>query len=80
MVDDIRRLLPGFRQLIPPSVNLLIRGDRAQNIRETFHDIQSTMVVTLALVIMVIFDFLRKLSATMIPAMVLPFPSWALSR
>ena len=73
VVDDIRRLLPYFRQLIPPSVNLIIRGDRAQNIRETFHDIQFTMMATLALVIMVIFIFLRNLSATMIPAMALPF-------
>ena len=73
VVDDIRRLLPYFQQLIPPSVNLIIRGDRARNIRETFHDIQFTMMATLSLVILVIFLFLRKLSATMIPAMALPF-------
>jgi HAE1 family hydrophobic/amphiphilic exporter-1 len=73
VVNDIRRLLPYFRQLIPPSVNLIIRGDRAQNIRAAFHDIQFTMAATLSLVIMVIFLFLRKISATMIPAMALPF-------
>ena len=73
VVDDIRRLMPFFRQLVPPSVQLIIRGDRAQNIREAFHDIQFTMIATLSLVILVIFLFLRKLSATMIPAMALPF-------
>jgi HAE1 family hydrophobic/amphiphilic exporter-1 len=73
VIDDIRRLLPSFQKLMPPSVQLVVRGDRAQNIRETFHDIQFTMAATLGLVILVIFLFLRKLSATMIPAMALPF-------
>jgi len=73
IIDDIRRLTPYFQKLIPPSVHLIIRGDRGQNIRETFHDIQFTMVATLSLVILVIFLFLRKLSATLIPAMALPF-------
>ena len=54
-------------------VHLGIRGDRSKNIREAFQDIQFTMAATLALVIMVIFLFLRNFSATMIPAMALPF-------
>ena len=54
-------------------MHLGIRGDRSKNIREAFHDMQFTMVVTLALVIMVIFLFLRNVSATLIPAMALPF-------
>ena len=58
---------------MPPSVHLGIRGDRSKNIREAFQDIQFTMAVTLALVIMVIFLFLRNVSATLIPAMALPF-------
>ena len=58
---------------MPPSVHLGIRGDRSKNIREAFQDIQFTMAATLALVIMVIFLFLRNFSATMIPAMALPF-------
>ena len=73
VVDDIRRLLPQFEKLIPASVHIIVRGDRAKNIRETFQDIQRTMAATLTLVILVIFLFLRKLSATMIPAMALPF-------
>ena len=73
VVDRIKSLLPVFQALIPPTVHLTIRGDRSKNIREAFSDIQTTMAVTLALVIMVIFLFLRNFSATMIPAMALPF-------
>jgi HAE1 family hydrophobic/amphiphilic exporter-1 len=73
VIDTIRRLLPTFQTQMPPSVHLGIRGDRSKNIREAFDDIQTTMAATLALVIMVIFLFLRNFSATMIPAMALPF-------
>ncbi|HMD77578.1 MAG TPA: efflux RND transporter permease subunit [Terracidiphilus sp.] len=73
VIDNIKRLLPFFQAQMPPSVHLGIRGDRSKNIREAFHDIQFTMAATLALVIMVIFLFLRNFSATMIPAMALPF-------
>ena len=73
VTDNIKRLLPTFQASLPPSVHLGIRGDRSKNIREAFNDIQFTMAVTLALVIMVIFLFLRNVSATMIPAMALPF-------
>ncbi len=73
VTDAVKRLLPYFQAQIPPSVHLGIRGDRSKNIREAFHDIQFTMLATLALVILVIFLFLRNLSATMIPAMALPF-------
>jgi hydrophobic/amphiphilic exporter-1 (mainly G- bacteria), HAE1 family len=72
-VAQIRSLLPTFERLIPPSVHLIVRGDRAKNIQETFKDIQMTMIATLSLVILVIFLFLRNISATMIPAMALPF-------
>ncbi len=73
VIDRIRALLPFFNQQIPPSAKLIIRGDRGKNIREAFQDIQFTMVATLGLVIMVIFLFLRNISATLIPAMALPF-------
>jgi len=73
VIDNIRALLPSFRSMMPPTVHLGIRGDRSKNIREAFNDIQFTMAVTLGLVIMVIFLFLRNVSATMIPAMALPF-------
>ena len=73
VTDEIRRLLPFFKSQIPPAVNMMIRSDRSKNIREAFNDIQMTMGVTLALVVLVIFLFLRNASATLIPAMALPF-------
>jgi len=71
-IDDIRKLIPQFSAQLPPSVQLFIRGDRAKTIREGFTDIQITMGLTLALVIVVIYLFLRNGSATMIPSMALP--------
>jgi len=73
VTDEIRRLLPFFQSQIPPAVHLRVRFDRSVNIREAFNDIQKTMGITLALVVMVIFLFLRNASATLIPAMALPF-------
>src|SRR5215471_3155859 len=73
VTDNIKNLLNFFQSQLPPSVHLGIRGDRSKNIREAFTDIQFTMAATLGLVILVIFLFLRNGSATMIPAMALPF-------
>jgi len=73
VTDAIKKLIPQFQAQLPPAVHLSIRGDRSLNIREAFHDMQTTMLVTLSLVIMVIFLFLRNGSATLIPAMALPF-------
>ncbi|HYM22816.1 MAG TPA: efflux RND transporter permease subunit, partial [Vicinamibacterales bacterium] len=73
VTDSIRKLLPSFRTELPPSAHLTIRGDRSKNIREAFGDIQVTMLVTLALVVAVIFLFLHNGSATIIPALALPF-------
>jgi HAE1 family hydrophobic/amphiphilic exporter-1 len=73
ITDDIKRVIPTLQAHLPPSVTLKIRGDRSNNIRQAFHDIQFTMAVTLGLVIAVIFLFLRNASATLIPSMALPF-------
>ena len=73
VTNSIRDLLPYFKTQLPPAVNLMVRMDRSKNIRQAFHDVQFTMIVTLALVIMVIYLFLRNASATFIPAMALPF-------
>jgi HAE1 family hydrophobic/amphiphilic exporter-1 len=73
VTDAIRSLLPDFQSMLPPSVKLQIRGDRSRNIREAFSDIQVTMLITLALVVFVIFLFLHNASATIIPALALPF-------
>jgi hydrophobic/amphiphilic exporter-1 (mainly G- bacteria), HAE1 family len=71
--DAIKKLLPELQAQLPPAVQLTIRGDRSQTIRESFHDVQVTLSIALALVITVIFLFLRKGSATLIPATALPF-------
>jgi HAE1 family hydrophobic/amphiphilic exporter-1 len=71
--DDIKRVLPQLQSHLPPSITLKVRGDRSNNIRQAFQDIQFTMAITLGLVIAVIFLFLRNASATLIPSMALPF-------
>ncbi len=73
VADSINRLLPVFNSQLPPSVQLSVRGDRSKTIRAAFEDVQYTMLLTLVLVILVIFVFLRKASATLIPALALPF-------
>jgi HAE1 family hydrophobic/amphiphilic exporter-1 len=71
--DAIYQVLPQIRKQIPPSINLAIRGDRSQTIRQSFNDVRLTMAVTIALVVMVIALFLRNASATVIPSLALPF-------
>ena len=72
VVDSIKELLPSFREQMPPSVNLDILYDRSQAVRESVNDVKFTLVLTVALVIMVIFLFLRNVSATAIPSLALP--------
>jgi len=72
VVDAIREKLPVYRQQIPPSVNLLILYDRSVSIRDSVRDVKFTLLLTIALVILVIFLFLRNLSATIIPSLAVP--------
>src|SRR5439155_13419794 len=72
VVDAYRRLLPTFRQQLPASVSLDILYVRSQSIRESVHDVQFTLMLTIALVVMVIFLFLRNVSATLIPSLAVP--------
>ncbi len=72
VVDKIKRLLPEFRAQIPSSVDLNILFDRSVSIRESVSDVKFTMFLTICLVIMVIFIFLRNISATVIPSLALP--------
>lgn len=73
VADAIKKLMPMFRQQIPPSITMDVLYDRSQSVRDSFNDVQFTMVLSLALVIMVIFIFLRNLRATAIPSLALPF-------
>lgn len=72
VVDSIRNLLPIFRQQIPPSVYLETLYDRSASIRDSVNDVKFTLFLALILVILVIFLFLRNISATAIPSLALP--------
>jgi HAE1 family hydrophobic/amphiphilic exporter-1 len=72
VVDGIRQLLPQFRSQIPASVKLTILYDRSISIRESIADVKFTLLLTICLVVMVIFLFLRNISATAIPSFAVP--------
>jgi HAE1 family hydrophobic/amphiphilic exporter-1 len=73
VTDNIKKLLPTFKGELPPSVDMSILYDRSDTIRESYNDVEFTMLLTLGLVITVIFVFLRNVSATVIPSLALPF-------
>ncbi|MDB6016648.1 MAG: acriflavin resistance protein [Pedosphaera sp.] len=70
--DAIKALIPKFETYLPPSVHLRILYDRAESIRSSVKDVKYTILIALVLVILVIFLFLRNLSATIIPSLALP--------
>jgi len=72
VVDDVLKLLPAFQREIPPTVHLRVAFDASESIRKSIHDVQFTLILTIGLVIMVIFLFLRNISATLIPGAVVP--------
>ena len=72
VVDSINQLMPSFRAVMPPSVNVDTLYDRSVSIRSSVDDVKFTLFLALVLVILVIFLFLRNLSATAIPSMALP--------
>jgi HAE1 family hydrophobic/amphiphilic exporter-1 len=69
----VRTVMASLKQLLPASVDLQLRSDRSESIRASLADVQFTLFLTLALVVLVIFLFLRNLSATIIPSLALPF-------
>ena len=72
VTDDIKKVLPQFQASLPPSVQLDIVFDRSQMIRSSIEDVQTTLLIAGALVVGVIFVFLRRVSATIIPSLALP--------
>ncbi|AWK87202.1 efflux RND transporter permease subunit [Azospirillum thermophilum] len=72
VVDRVRALMPTFQAQLPPAASIRIVNDRSVPIREAVEDVQFTLGLTIALVVMVIFLFLRRLSATIIPALAVP--------
>src|SRR6266404_4033377 len=72
IVDSINALLPQLRSQLPPAVNLDVFYDRSQTIRESVNDVKFTLLLSMGLVVLVIFLFLRNVSATVIPSLALP--------
>jgi len=72
VVDRIKRLLPQLRSSLPPSVKVSVLTDRTTTIRASVRDVQFELVLAVALVVMVIFLFLRNLGATAIPSIAVP--------
>ena len=72
VVDSIRALMPELQRQLPPSVGLDIFYDRSESIRESVAVVKFTLVLTVFLVVLVIFIFLRNLPATIIPSLALP--------
>ncbi|TMQ15417.1 MAG: efflux RND transporter permease subunit, partial [Candidatus Rokuibacteriota bacterium] len=72
VVDAVKTLLPTLREQLPASVSLDTRFDRSVSIRDSVHDVKFTLILTVCLVVLVIFIFLRNISATIIPSLALP--------
>ena len=71
-VNRINQALPALRADIPPAINVNILSDRTQTIRASVLDVEITLLITIALVVGVIFLFLRDVRATLIPSVVIP--------
>ncbi len=72
IVDAIRKILPGLEQTIPRSISVNVLYDRSLSIRQSVSDVKFTLLLAIALVVLVIFLFLRNISATIIPSLALP--------
>lgn len=72
VVDSIRAALPGFKSQLPASVKMNLVNDRSISIRDALHDVNLTLLLTIFLVVIVIFLFLRRMVATIIPTLSLP--------
>ncbi len=72
VVERIQQLLPQITAGLPANVDVVVLSDRTQTIRAAVHDVQFELLLAVALVVLVTFLFLRKLSATLIPSIVVP--------
>ncbi len=72
VVDAIRAILPRLQTQLPGSVSVRMLSDRSISIRHAIHDVNLTMILTVALVVLVILLFLRRLAATLIPSLSVP--------
>src|SRR5579871_214056 len=71
-VDRVQAVIPYLQSSIPPSMNLSVVMDRTTSVRASVKDIEGTLLISIALVIMVVFVFLRTVRATIIPSIAVP--------
>ncbi|WP_045761028.1 efflux RND transporter permease subunit [Xanthomonas albilineans] len=71
-VENIRAILPQLRKVLPSGVHLDVFSDRTETIRASVHEVKFTLILTIGLVVAVIFVFLRRLWATIIPSVAVP--------
>jgi hydrophobe/amphiphile efflux-1 (HAE1) family protein len=71
-VELIKDALPGLQRTLPPSIRMKVLGDRTQTIRASVGDVQVTMAMSIGLVVLVMFLFLRRVRATLIPSVTIP--------
>jgi HAE1 family hydrophobic/amphiphilic exporter-1 len=72
VVDRVKAMLPRFAKQLPASITIATINDRSVSIRAALHDVDMTLGLTVVLVVLVIFMFLRRVAATVIPALSLP--------
>ena len=72
VVDSIREKLPIYQAQLPPSITASVLNDRSRSIRESVYDVKETLGLSIILVVLVIFLFLKSFAATMIPSLALP--------
>ena len=72
VVNQVKALMPQFKAMLPAAIDLEVRHDRSVSIKASINNVQETLIIAAILVVLVIFLFLRKLSATIIPALALP--------
>ncbi|TIT79853.1 MAG: acriflavine resistance protein B, partial [Mesorhizobium sp.] len=72
VVDRVKAMLPSFQDQMPGAASIKLLNDRSTSIRQAVDDVQFTLLLTIALVVMVIFVFLRRVTATIIPAVAVP--------
>ena len=71
-VQLVKDALPGLQRSLPPSIKMQVLGDRTQTIRASVTGVQGTMAISIALVVLVVFLFLRDAAATLIPSVTIP--------
>ena len=71
-VDKVRALLPQLKASISPAIDLTVISDRTPTLRASVKEVQNSLIISIALVIMVVFVFLRRMRATLIPAVAVP--------